>query len=108
MKIAVTSANGKTICGHAGKCPGYLIYELNKDQTIRQKHIKLSSSEVLKNVMGQLSSHPEHPLFGINAFITQSLGEGLEERLKQDHIFVLLTNETDPLNVVNSLELTLN
>ena len=73
MKIAVTSANGRTISGHAGKCPGYLLYELNSDQTVRQKHIKLDSSEVLKNMSGQLSSHPEHPLFGINAFVTQSL-----------------------------------
>ncbi len=108
MKIAVSSANGRTICGHAGKCPGYLIYELSKDQTIHQKHIKLSSNEVFKNLQGQLSQHPEHPLFGIDSFITQSLGEGLLERLQADGIAVMTTDELEPLNAVNQLQLSMH
>ncbi len=108
MKIAVTSANGRTICGHAGKCPGYLIYELTADQTVHQTRVKLESSQVLKNLHGQLSLHPEHPLYGINTFITQSLGEGLESRLSSDGIQVVQTDQLDPLLVINGLELTMN
>ena len=108
MKIAVTSANGKTICGHAGKCPGFLIYELNKDQTIRQTHIKLSADEVLRNLTGTLSTHPEHPLYGIDTFITNSLGEGLIEKLQNDGIKVLQTDDSDPLTALNQLALTLH
>lgn len=106
MKIAVTSANGKTICGHAGKCPGFLIYEICKNQTIHQKRIQLSKEQTLRNFSGPLSELVDHPLSGINAFITQGLGEGLRERLEIDGIKVIETNDLDPLLAVNRIELT--
>lgn len=106
MKIAVTSANGKTICGHAGKCPGYLIYDINKNQTIHQKHIKLSRDQVLRAFSQPISEFPEHPLADINVFITQGLGEGLRERLESDNIKVIETEDNNPLLAVNRIELT--
>jgi len=95
MKIAITSPNAKTIAGHAGKCPGYLIYEI-KDDNITKSHIKLPKEQVFKNFSGTLSQNPNHPLYGINIFITQSLGEGLSNRLTQDNIKVYTTAEEDP------------
>lgn len=106
MKIAVTSANGKTICGHAGKCPGFLIYEISQNQTIHQTHIKLSKEQTLKNFQGPISSLENHPLFGINTFITQGLGEGLKNRLERDGIQVIQTKDQDPLLAVNRINLT--
>ncbi|WP_130536995.1 NifB/NifX family molybdenum-iron cluster-binding protein [Thiomicrorhabdus indica] len=106
MKIAVTSANGKTICGHAGKCPGYLIYEINKNQTIRQTHIKLSRDQLLREFSYPISGYPDHPLAGINVFITQGLGDGLQARLESDNIKVIETKDIDPLLAVNRIELT--
>jgi len=108
MKIAVSSADGRTISGHAGLCPEYLIIELNKDQTVRQKVIKLDKEQFLKNVKDKLSMHPEHPLFGIDAFVTQGLGENLHNMLSEDGIQVFKTNESDPLNAINGLNLTMH
>lgn len=106
MKIAVTSANGRTICGHAGKCPGFLIYEINKDQTIRQTHIKLTREQTLRESSLPISKIPDHPLKGITVFITQGLGEGLINRLQQDNIKVIQTDDFDPLVAINRIELT--
>ena len=107
MKIAVTSANGRDITGPAGQCPSFLLYELKSDQTIRQKHVMLTSSEVLTNTSGPLSENPLHPLAGIDAFITNSLGDGLESRLNHDGISVIKTKEVEPLSVINTLTLSL-
>ena len=96
MKIAITSPNGKTISGHAGKCPGYLIYEIDANNDMQKSHIKLTKEQVFKNFSGALSKNPEHPLYGINVFITQGLGEGLNNRLAQDNIQVITTTETQP------------
>ena len=107
MKIAVSSDDGITISGHAGKCLDFLVYELNADQTIRQKQVHLGTNELLKDFSGPLSSNPQHPLSGIDAFITQSLGEGLQSRLNFDGISIIQTQETYPLDVINTMTLTL-
>jgi predicted Fe-Mo cluster-binding NifX family protein len=106
MKIAVSSTDGRTITGHEGMCQDYILIEVNKDQTIRQKHIKLEKSQFLKNLTGQLSNQPDHPLAGIDAFITKNMAENLQSILNKDGIKVLKTNETEPLNVINGLDLT--
>ncbi|WP_051145176.1 NifB/NifX family molybdenum-iron cluster-binding protein [Thiomicrorhabdus sp. Kp2] len=103
MKIAITSPNAKTISGHAGKCPGYLIYEIDSNQDIQKTHIKLTKEQVLKNLSGALSLNTEHPLYGIDTFITQSLGEGLKNRLAQDNIKVYTTENSDPETIIQSL-----
>lgn len=102
MKIAITSPNAKTIAGHAGKCPGYLIYEIENDK-ITKSHIRLSKEQVFKNFSGALSQNPEHPLNGINVFITQGLGDGLSNRLAQDNIKVYTTTEEDPEVIIFSI-----
>ena len=103
MKIAITSPNAKTISGHAGKCPGYLVYEIDQNQTIIKSHIKLTKDQVFKNFSGALSQNSQHPLSGIHTFITQSLGEGLNRRLQQDNIQVVTTNETHPDQLIQTL-----
>ncbi|BCN93795.1 hypothetical protein THMIRHAM_15800 [Thiomicrorhabdus immobilis] len=103
MKIAITSPNAKTISGHAGKCPGYLIYEIDQDKNIKKSHIKLSKEQVFKNFSGALSQNPEHPLYGISVFITQGLGERLSNRLSQDNIRIYTTTEEDPEVIIQSI-----
>lgn len=107
MKIAITSPNAKTIASHAGKCPGYLIYEID-DDNITKTHIKLSKEQVFNQFSGALSKNPEHPLHGINVFITQSLGDGLSNRLAQDNIKVYTTSEKDPEVIISSIIATPN
>ena len=103
MKIAITSPNAKTISGHAGKCPGYLVYEVDADRNIRKSHIKLTKEQVFKNFSGPLSKNINHPLSGIDTFVTQSLGEGLNNRLSRDGIRVYLSESSDPEFVIKSL-----
>lgn len=103
MKIAVTSPNAKSISGHAGKCPGFLLYEILANGQYEQTHIKLGKEDVFKNLAGPLSTHPHHPLNGIDVFVTQSLGDGLLSRLERDNIKVIQTQETDPENFIQNL-----
>lgn len=107
MKIAVTSPNAKTIAGHAGKCPGYLVFEVENKQIVSKTHIKLTREQTFRNFSGLLSESEEHPLKGINIFITQSLGEGLSNRLTQDGINIHITSVNEPEQVVQSLLETL-
>jgi hypothetical protein len=48
MKIAITSPNAKTISGHAGKCLGYLIYEIADSQYVKKSNIKYNKSSVVE------------------------------------------------------------
>ncbi len=95
MKIAITSPNGKSISGHAGKCPGYLVYDIQQGRLHSKQHIKLTKDQVFRHFSGALSSHPDHPLHGINWFITQGIGDGLHQRLTHDGIQVLVTEMAD-------------
>ncbi|WP_319381673.1 NifB/NifX family molybdenum-iron cluster-binding protein [Thiomicrorhabdus sp.] len=96
MKIAITSPNAKTVSGHAGKCPGYLIFDVEDRDVLSQTHIKLNKEQVFRNFSGPLSQNPQHPLNGIQGFISQSVGDGLVQRLKNDGIKVFITTESLP------------
>lgn len=105
MKIALTSPNGRTLSGHAGKCPGFLVFEIKNRQIVQQTHIKLNKEQVLRNLKGALSNHADHPLSDINVFVTQSLGEGLQDRLRSQNIEVFQTQEIDPESALKQLNL---
>lgn len=106
MKIAITSTNGKTICGDAENCQGFLIYEICKNQTIHQTHIEVPKEHTLKSLTGPISSLPEHPLADIDAFITQGIDKELQSRLESDDIKVIQTADKEPLLALNQIELT--
>ncbi len=106
MKVAVTSENGRTICGHNGQSPGFIIYQLNSDQSVKFNYVHLTEAEALINLKGPLSSLPEHPLHGIDALVTQRLEEWLIRRLKSENIEILQTEEKDALNAINLLRLS--
>ncbi|QKI88783.1 NifB/NifX family molybdenum-iron cluster-binding protein [Thiomicrorhabdus xiamenensis] len=106
MKIAISSIDGKTICGDAGSCQGFLIYEISTNQTIHQTYIELSREQILKNLTTPISDIPDHPLTDINAFITQSIEKELQSRLESDDIKVVKTKDHEPLMALNQIELT--
>jgi len=103
MKIALTSPNTKTVSGHAGKCPGFLIFEVEGGEIVNQHHIKLTKEQVFKNFSGPLSKNPQHPLSSIDAFVTQGLGDGLKRRLQQDNIQAYTTELAEPLEAVKAV-----
>ena len=106
MKIAITSTDGRNICGDAENCLGFLIYEICKNQTIHQTHIELTKEQSLKTLSSPLADLPEHPLTGINAFITQGINKELQSRLENDGIKVIQTDDQEPLMALNQIELT--
>lgn len=105
LTIALTSPNGQTLAGHAGKCPGFLLFSVENGRLLQQSHLKLSREQTLRHLQGGLSQHPNHPLHGITTFITQGLGEGLQQRLKSDGIEVHETHQDDPLAALQHLGL---
>lgn len=107
MKIAVTSTNWKTVSGHGGLCPNFLLFELNRDHTIRCKNITLKTSQILEHLKTGICAEPDHPLCGIDALIAESVGEELSVKLSDQGIKVMRTKEKEPLNAINGLELTL-
>jgi predicted Fe-Mo cluster-binding NifX family protein len=98
MKIAVTSQNRKTITSHAGKCRKFWVYEVEgqevKGKTLLELPIEQSFHE----------SHGggPHPLDGVTALISASMGSSLHRRLQLRGINGLITSETDPDRAVDA------
>jgi predicted Fe-Mo cluster-binding NifX family protein len=96
MKIAFSSPNGKTLAGHAGKCPGFVVMEVNGGEVVASERVKLAKDQVFSQLAGPLSTLPEHPLQGIDKLVTQGCGEGLVRRLAGDGIEVIITDADTP------------
>ncbi len=107
MKIAVTSVNGKNISGHAGACLNYLIFELNKDQTIRQKKVRLDETETLDKLYTNFSTNPNHPLSGVDTLVAENIEDRLLNQLSRQGINVFKTHVKEPLEFINRLEISL-
>lgn len=101
MRIAVSTMDGKTICGHLGKCRSFIIFEAEggviKDRRIESVggmcpgHADAGSKERAHNVS---------PLTGCSAVITQGMGQGLLNGLVQAGIQPVITQHTDPETAV--------
>lgn len=96
MKIAFTSPNGKTLAGHAGKCPGYVVVKIEDGKIVDTNRVKLGKDQVFSQLSGPLSAQSDHPLQGIDKLVTQGCGEGLKQRLGVDGIEVIVTEAETP------------
>ncbi|KUJ75113.1 hypothetical protein AVO42_07095 [Thiomicrospira sp. XS5] len=96
MKIAFSSPNGKTLAGHAGKCPGFVVMEVKEGDVTSSLRVKLAKDQVFSQLAGPLSALPEHPLQGIDKLVTKGCGEGLVRRLASDGIEVIVTDVDTP------------
>ena len=86
MVIVITSQNRRHITPHAGKCRKFWKYEL-KDGKVMDKQ----SGEVLEK------------LLPMDMFVTTGMGDRLREKLKNIGVHVIVTDEIDPDNFINSL-----
>ncbi|QIK37060.1 nitrogen fixation protein [Caldichromatium japonicum] len=101
MRIAVTSQNLRTITAHAGKTRRFLIFEINaQGEPVEIERLDLPAGMSLHDYHGD-----DHPLFqlGLNALITQSAGQGFQNRLARHGITVYATSATDPRQAVVDL-----
>lgn len=97
MNIAVSTTDGKTICGHLGKCKDFIIYETDGKE-IKSKRL-LSSGGACPGHSGA-GKHNVSPFDGCHAVITQGMGQGMLNGLMQAGIQPVITDQSDPDTVV--------
>lgn len=102
MKIAFTSPNGKTLAAHAGKCPGYVVMQIEDGKVVESIRVKLEKNQIFSQLSGPLSAHSDHPLQGIDKLVTQGCGEGLKQRLGADGIEIIVTDAETPEAFIES------
>jgi predicted Fe-Mo cluster-binding NifX family protein len=93
MNIAVSTTDGKTICGHLGKCRDFIIYEIDGGEI---KGKRLISSGGACPGHGDEGSHNIGPFHGCQAVITQGMGQGMLDGLAQAGIQPVITGQSDP------------
>jgi predicted DNA-binding protein (UPF0251 family)/predicted Fe-Mo cluster-binding NifX family protein len=98
MNIAVSTTDGKTICGHLGKCKDFIIYETD-GKDIKGKRLVSSGGACPGH--GSDGEHNVSPFAGCQAVITQGMGQGLMNGLTQAGIQPVITDQTDPDTAVN-------
>jgi hypothetical protein len=93
MRIGVTSQNFRTITGHAGKTRRFLVFEASAGTEPREvERLDLPMEMSLHEYHGD-----DHPLFGLDALITQGHGQGFAQRLTRHGVRVIATSASDPL-----------
>ncbi|HEY8908170.1 MAG TPA: NifB/NifX family molybdenum-iron cluster-binding protein [Rhodoferax sp.] len=102
MKIAVTSQNRKTITEHAGKCRKFWVYNIQNEQVIGKALLELSLEQSFHESAQTADPQATHPLDGTSLLIAASAGRGLQTRLAQKGIQVVVTTETDPDRAVTA------
>lgn len=95
MKIAITSQNRKTITEHAGMCRKFWVYEVHDQVVVGKELLELEKEQSFHEVAHADRAAP-HPLDGILLLITGGAGQGLQDRLAQRGVQVLVTTATDP------------
>jgi hypothetical protein len=93
MRIGVTSQNFRTITGHAGKTRRFLVFEASAGaEPCEVERLDLPMEMSLHEYHGD-----DHPLFGLDALITQGHGQGFAQRLTRHGVRVIATSASDPL-----------
>lgn len=95
MKIAITSQNRKTITEHAGMCRKFWVYEVQDQFVVGKSLVELEKEQSFHEVAHADSAAP-HPLDGISLLIAGGAGQGLQNRLAQRGVQVVVTTATDP------------
>ena len=95
MKIAITSQNRKTITEHAGMCRKFWVYEVQDQSVVAKNLVELEKEQSFHEVAHTDNAAP-HPLDGIALLIAGGAGRGLQTRLAQRGIQVVVTPATDP------------
>ena len=99
MKIAVTSQNRRTVTSHAGRCRRFWIYDIQDGSPVGRELLELPREQSFH----ESSPAEAHPLDGIDALISQGMGEGLVRRLARMGARGYLTKEDEPDQAVRQL-----
>lgn len=101
MNIAVSTIDGKTICGHLGKCKNFIIYETDGKE-IKNKLFRASGGACPGHGEGgEGREHNVSPFNGCHVVISQGMGQGMLNGLVQAGIQPVITDQSDPDAVVS-------
>ncbi|MGB9696108.1 MAG: DUF134 domain-containing protein [Ignavibacteria bacterium] len=109
-KVAVATDDFTTIAGHAGRCAGFIIIEVENGTVISKTNIKNTfgqhqhneaNNEKHTNHSGHHQQHHSHQGFvdsfkSCSALICQSAGRRLIQDLEENGIEVIITLEREP------------
>ena len=101
MNIAVSTIDGKTICGHLGKCKDFIIYKTDGNEITGKSMISTGGACPGHGAdHGAPHTHNVSPFDGCRAVITQGMGQGMLNGLMQAGIQPVITDQSDPDTVV--------
>lgn len=96
MKVVMSTKSFRTICGHAGHCRHWLMYDLSGHVAGKPLpeplRIELDKTQVIHHFTGEGA----HPLDGADLVLTASAGDGFMRRMQKRGATVFKTGETEP------------
>jgi predicted Fe-Mo cluster-binding NifX family protein len=99
MRIAVSSNDFKTVCGHAGQTRHWLIFEGERGGVATEvERLELEPGNVFHH---HKDANGPHPLETATALISRSAGEGFLRRMAKKGIDAKLTSERNAIKAVN-------
>lgn len=98
MRIAVSTRDGASICGHLGKCKKFLVYETDGGTVVDRKMISVGGMCPGHGRHGHEEGHAHNvsPFDGCDAVITQGMGQGMLNALAGSGIRPVITSLSDP------------
>ena len=97
IRIAVASRDGKTVAGHIGKCPDWIVFEVSQDaeNSAPVVHELERVSLPRELVFHHYKDDQPHPLGTCSVVIGASAGESFVSRMARRGMDAVLTAETD-------------
>ncbi len=99
MKIAVSTTDGRTVCGHLGRCTEFLVYEAEGPQITGMER-RRTACLCAHDDDGRGTGHKVAPFHDCQAVITQGMGQGMYVALANAGVIPVITVESDPETAV--------
>ena len=97
MRIAVTTQDFHTVCGHAGRASRFLIYELAPDGTPAESGRLDLAEEQSIHATGGVGAHP---IDGVGVLLSAGFGAHFVQVMARRGIQVAATDKADPIEAV--------
>jgi predicted Fe-Mo cluster-binding NifX family protein len=98
MRIAVSTEDGVSICGHLGKCRSFIVYDTQNGAVSAKKLINIGGVCPGHGHDAHEAGHSHNvsPFEGCHAVITQGMGQGMLNALAGSGIRPVITRLNDP------------
>jgi len=98
MRIAVSTQDGVSICGHLGRCKSFIIYETDNGAVAKKELVRIGGVCPGHGHDAHEAGHSHNvsPFEGCQAVITQGMGQGMLNALAGSGIRPVITRLSDP------------